>query len=37
MHEYNVKPVGRICAGTGQELMPGSLCHSVLVEKDGDL
>lgn len=37
MHEYNVKPVGKICAGTGQELMPGSLCHSVLVEKDGDL
>ncbi len=37
MHEYNVKPVGRTCAGTGQELVPGSLCHSVLVEKDGDL
>lgn len=37
MHEYSVKPIGRICAGTGQELVPGSLCHSVLFEKDGDL
>ncbi|MBC7816948.1 MAG: hypothetical protein IAG10_08685 [Planctomycetaceae bacterium] len=29
--------MGRICAATGQELAPGSLCHSVLVEKNGDL
>ena len=35
MQEYNVKPVGRTCASTGQELVPGSLCHSVLVERDG--
>ncbi|MCX7421928.1 MAG: hypothetical protein NT013_20605 [Planctomycetia bacterium] len=37
MQDYNVKPIGRICAGTGQELVPGSLCHSVLVEKNGEL
>lgn len=37
MQEYNVKPVGRVCAGTGEELEPGSQCHSVLVEKNGEL
>lgn len=37
MQDYNVKPIGRICAGTGKELVPGSLCHSVLVEKNGEL
>lgn len=37
MQDYNVKPVGRTCAGTGEELVPGSLCHSVLVESNGEL
>ena len=37
MQEYNVKPVGRTCAGTGNELVPGSLCHSVLVKRADDL
>lgn len=37
MQEYNVKPVGRVCSGTGEELEPGSQCHSVLVEKNGEL
>ena len=37
MQDYNVKPIGRSCAATGQELAPGSLCHSVLVEKNGEL
>ena len=37
MQDYNVKPMGRTCAATGQELAPGSLCHSVLVEKNGEL
>lgn len=37
MHDYNVKPIGRTCAATGQDLVPGSLCHSVLVEKNGEL
>ncbi len=37
MQDYNVKPIGRTCAGTGKELVPGSLCHSVLVEKNGEL
>ena len=37
MQDYNVKPIGRTCAGTGKELVPGSLCHSILVEKNGEL
>ena len=37
MQDYNVKPIGRTCAGTGKELVPRSLCHSVLVEKNGEL
>lgn len=37
MQDYNVKPIGRTCDGTGKELVPGSLCHSVLVEKNGEL
>ena len=37
MQDYNVKPIGKTCAVTGQELQPGSLCHSVLVEKNGEL
>src|SRR5690348_3940660 len=26
-----------MCAGTGEELEPGSLCHSALVESNGEL
>jgi hypothetical protein len=37
VQDYNVKPIGRTCAGTGRELVPGSLCHSVLIEKNGEL
>lgn len=37
MQEYNIKPLGRTCAGTGQALQPGSVCRSVLVEQDGEL
>lgn len=37
VQEYNVKPLGRTCAGTGQPLQPGSVCRSVLIEKDGEL
>ena len=33
--EFNVRPVSRICADTGQELTPGKPCWSVLVEEDG--
>lgn len=33
--EYQFRPIGKKCAATGQDLAPGSVCHSVLVEKDG--
>jgi hypothetical protein len=35
--DYHLKPLGKVCAGTGKPLVPGSTCHSVLVEKDGNL
>jgi len=35
--EFNVRPVARICASTGQELTPGRPCWSVLVQQEGRL
>ena len=35
--DYHLKPPSKICAGTGQPLAPGSICHSVLVENNGSL
>lgn len=35
--DYHLKPLGKTCAGTGRPLSPGSVCHSVVVEKDGEL
>jgi hypothetical protein len=35
--EYQFRPIGKKCAATGQELAPGELCHSVVVERDGEL
>ena len=35
--EYQFRPIGKKCAATGQELVPGSLCYAVLVERNGDL
>jgi hypothetical protein len=35
--EYQFRPVGRKCAATGAELVPGSVCHSVLVEREGQV
>lgn len=37
MLDYNLKPVGRTCARTGETLAPGTLCHSALVENNGEL
>ena len=33
--DFNVRPVGKTCASTGQELIPGNSCWSVLMERDG--
>jgi hypothetical protein len=35
--DYHLKPLGKTCAATGKPFVPGSVCHSVLVEKDGHL
>jgi hypothetical protein len=34
--DYHLKPIGKTCAATGAELVPGSTCYSVLVEQDGE-
>jgi hypothetical protein len=35
--DYQLKPLGKACAATGQPLAPGSICHSVVVERGGQL
>jgi len=35
--EYHLRPPGKICAGTGKLLVPGSVCISVLVEDGPEL
>lgn len=35
--DYHLKPIGKTCAATGKELVPGSACFSVLAERDGRL
>ncbi|MDZ4685158.1 MAG: hypothetical protein SH850_08710 [Planctomycetaceae bacterium] len=35
--EYQLKPPGKTCAASGQPLVPGSVCHSVVVERQGQL
>lgn len=34
--EYHVKPLGKTCAATGEPLAPGSVVHSVLVDRLGE-
>jgi hypothetical protein len=33
--DYHFKPPSKTCAMTGRPLLPGSVCHSVLIEKNG--
>lgn len=35
--DYQLKPLGKTCASTGQPLTPGTVCHSVVVEREGRL
>ena len=35
--DYQLKPIGKTCAGTGVELVPGETCYSAAVEQDGKL
>lgn len=33
---YKVKPMGAVCAATGEDLLPGDWCYSVLIEEGGE-
>lgn len=35
--DYQFKSIGKSCAATGQPLQPGTRCHSVLVERNGQM
>ncbi|MFT4556437.1 MAG: hypothetical protein ACI92S_001782 [Planctomycetaceae bacterium] len=35
--DYQLKTIGKTCAGTGELLKAGTTCHSVLVDRDGEL
>ncbi len=35
--EYQFRPLGKTCAGTGKPLAPGEICTSVVVERNGEL
>lgn len=35
--DYHLKPLGKKCAATEQPFEPGLLCHSVVVEVNGEL
>ena len=35
--DWHFKPIGKTCAATGRELEPGAVCHSVVVERDGQV
>lgn len=33
--DFDIRPVAKICASSGQKLLPGHACWSVLIEEDG--
>jgi hypothetical protein len=35
--EYEFRPIGKKCAATGEDLVPGSECYSALIEQNGEL
>jgi len=35
--DYNIRPISKVCAVTGEPLTPGEHCWSVLTEADGKL
>ena len=35
--DYHLKPVGKVCAATQRELVSGEICHSALIELDGEI
>lgn len=35
--DYHLKPVSRTCSATEREFVAGETCHSVLIERDGEI
>ncbi len=35
--DYQVRPIGKTCEATGETLVPGSVCHSILIEREGKI
>lgn len=35
--DYQFRPIGKKCAATGRDLVPGEVCFSALVEENGDV
>lgn len=35
MIDYRFRPISKTCAGTGEPLLPGEVCYSVLIENRG--
>lgn len=35
--DYNIRPISKTCAATGEALVPGEKCWSVITEADGKL
>lgn len=35
--DYNIRPISKTCAATGEPLVPGQQCWSVITESDGKL
>jgi hypothetical protein len=35
--DYQVKPIGKTCDATGETLVSGSVCYSVLIERNGKI
>ena len=35
--DYHLKPLSKKCAQTGEDLVPGTVCYSVLIEQAGEL
>jgi hypothetical protein len=33
--DYQLKPIGKTCSASGEELKPGAECYSILVEENG--
>jgi len=35
--DYHLKSIGKSCAGTGRDFIPGEICFSVLLDRNGEV